>query len=135
MKKIKYFLLINTFFIISCHYTDDKLIIKNNSQNEICYETLIKSKKKYDQISGGGKIKINGSESPSVRSSISKEINENSSNKILYIVYYNFEDLQFVNNNLNTIVNNKKFKVDKYSLKELDSMNWVVSYPRNAKIK
>lgn len=130
MKKLKYFLLTFTFIMISCHYKKDKLKIKNNSQNIICYETLIKDKNIYYQVSGGGRISNNSFDSPSVRSPISNEIEENSSDKVLYIVYYKIEDLEFVNHNLNTILSNKKFKVEKYSLKELDSMNWVVSYPR-----
>lgn len=119
----------------ACHYQEDKLVIINNSQNAICYETLIKKGTTYFEGSAGGKIGIKSSDSPAVRGSIASTIRKYSSDMILYVVYYRCKDADFIYRNTNFIVNDKRFKVDKYSLKELDSINWVIRYPRFSAMK
>jgi hypothetical protein len=47
----------------------------------------------------------------------------------LYIVFYNKIDQQYVYKNINRIIFDKKYITYKYSKKELDNMNWIVSYP------
>lgn len=122
---------IKSIFILllftSCHYYSDKLVIKNNTEESICYETLSKNNDGiYNQNSGGGTIKPNTLSSPPVRNSIVSNIQEN--NDSLYIVFYNCKDLEYVNNNLNTIIANKKYKHQKYSEKDLVDINWKVEY-------
>ncbi len=131
MNKLKYFFLVSAFVITSCHYKKDKLKIKNNSTNNIYYHIILKFRDEntYYGPAVGGKIAPNTYDSPGVRSTILHEMETNSYNKMLYIVYFNVEDREYVYKNENTVIFNKKFKVDKYSLNELDSINWAVSYP------
>jgi hypothetical protein len=53
--------------------------------------------------------------------------------KILYVVYYDLKDLEYVNKNLNTIISNKNFQTDTYTLKELNSLNWEINFPNKVK--
>ncbi|MEY2692208.1 MAG: hypothetical protein RIT03_598 [Bacteroidota bacterium] len=134
MKKIT--ALISIFILTSCHYSKDKLVIKNNSKLIICYETLIKNRTAYYQISGGGKIKSFSFDSPPVRgnsNSIKYALENESIDKILYVVYYDLKDLEYVNKNLNTIISNKNFQTDTYTLKELNSLNWEINFPNKVK--
>jgi hypothetical protein len=129
MKKI--FVLSLFLVFIACDYSKDKLRIINNSKEDVHYETLIKNKENYVfyQISAGGEININDTSSPLVRTPIIDLINENSVDSILYIVFYNKIDQQYVYKNINRIIFDKKYITYKYSKKELDNMNWIVSYP------
>ena len=127
MIKLKYFVFIITLLFIRCHYYSDKLVVKNNTGETICYETLTKTKQGiYSQNSGGGTIEPNNSSSPPVRNSIEASIQEN--NDSLYVVFNNCKDLEYVNSNLNTIIASKKYKFQKYSEKDLAEINWTVEY-------
>jgi hypothetical protein len=132
MNKLKYILLALTFITLSCHYKKDKLKIKNNTAKDIYYDVILKYRYEntYYGAASGGRIKPNTYDSPAVRGTILHEMNENSFEKILYIVYFNAKDLEYVYKNENTIIFNKKFHVDKYSIRELDSMKWIINYPR-----
>lgn len=132
MNKLKYILLALTFIILSCHYKKDKLKIKNNTTKDICYHIILKYRDEntYYGPAIGGRIKPNTYDSPGIRGTILNEINKNSYNKTLYIVYFNVKDREYVYKNENTIIFNKKFHVDKYSIRELDSMKWIINYPR-----
>ncbi|WP_337968720.1 hypothetical protein [uncultured Flavobacterium sp.] len=132
MNKLKYILLALTFIILSCHYKKDKLKIKNNSAKDIYYHVILKYRDEntYYGPAIGGRIKPNTYDSPGIRGTILNEMNKNSHNKTLYIVYFNVKDREYVYKNENTIIFNKKFHVDEYSIKELDSMKWIINYPR-----
>lgn len=136
MRKQVSLLLLLILLLSSCHYHKDKLIIRNKTANKIYYETLVRDKNYFDyyQSSAGGVIPIYGTESPIVRgnaNSINDELVQNSYDSYLYIVYYAQKDQEYVNKNIGNIVFDKRFKVDKYSLKELDSLNWTITYDGN----
>lgn len=131
MKKQVYLLFI--LLLGSCSYHKDKLIIKNKTGNEIYFETLIKHKNYLDyyQSTAGGVIPAYGSDSPIGRgnsNSINDELAQNSYDSYLYIVYYAQKDQEYVYKNIGKIVFDRRFKVQKYSLKQLDSLNWTITY-------
>ncbi|SNR73837.1 hypothetical protein [Flavobacterium sp. ov086] len=132
MKKLKYIFLTLTFIILSCNYKKDKLKIKNNSTKDIYYHIILKYRDEntYYGPAVGGKIKPNTYDSPGIRGTILHEMNKNSYDKTLYIVYFNVKDRDYVYKNENTIIFNKNFYVDKYLIRELDSMDWIINYPR-----
>lgn len=132
MNKIIYIFLSLTLIITSCHYKKDKLKIKNNSKKDIYYHLILKYRNEdtYYGPAVGGKIKPNTYDSPGIRGTLLYEMNKNSYNKTLYIVYFNVKDREYVYKNENTIIFNKNFNVDKYSIKELDNMKWIINYPR-----
>lgn len=129
MKALIYFPLLFLFFN-SCVYTKDKLIIKNESLNDIWIVTQTQNKvgKDFYEISGGCEIKCNETNSPIIRSEIANELKSDVSNGNLNVVFCHLKDIEYVNNNLNTIVNSKKFKVNKYTVKQLDSLKWIIKY-------
>ncbi len=134
MKNLFYFILILT--LSSCgYYSDKQLQVINNSSQNIWYQILIKYKNNetYLHIGIGRKLNAHEQDIPIVKRNIKDEIDDFSHNKILYIIYYNDKEMEYVHQNLELLIDSKKFKVDKYTLKELDSMNWVVKYPRNNK--
>ncbi|WP_309847731.1 hypothetical protein [Flavobacterium sp. 2755] len=132
MKRLNLFFLTFLFLTMNCHYKKDKLKIKNNSAKYIYYHVLVKYRNEnvYYGPSIGGKVDPGNFDSPGIRGSILHEMNTNSYDKTLYIVYFNEKDREYVFKNENIILFDKRFKNDKYSIKELDSMNWVVNYPR-----
>ncbi|MEI7510418.1 MAG: hypothetical protein WCJ62_13260 [Flavobacterium sp.] len=123
-----YTLIILILTLTGCGYTTDKLIIKNNSDKNVCYETLITNNEGYYQASAGGEVVSKKTNSPTTRGAIWYQMEKESSDKILYVVYYDSIDREYVYKNIKTIVNDGKFKVNKYSLKELDSLKWVIIY-------
>lgn len=127
---MRYTLILFAFLNVSCHYSKDKLIIYNISKREIYYTTILKSKddNSYFSNSGGGNIEINGFSNPIVRQTISSTIDELSAEKILYIVYFDSKDQEFVYKNINTILTNSKVKVKKYSKIELQNLNWKIKF-------
>lgn len=128
---MRYILLVLFFGTIlsSCGYTNDKLKIFNNSDTDICYQTLIKDDDgTYFQASAGDCVDKGKSTSPVVRGSIEYKIEQNSIDKVLYIVYYKKKDQEYIFKNIKTIIFNKKFKNDKYSLEKLNENNWKIFY-------
>jgi len=128
--RYKYTGLSLVILISGCEYGKEKLAIQNNSNNDICYQTLIlrKGSKAFYQVSAGGEIKANGLDHPVVRRPISNEIDEYSSNKILYIIFYRCTDQEYVYQNIGSVVYNKKYATKKYFIKDLDSLNWLIKY-------
>lgn len=129
-KIIKYLLTLFAFLMVGCCYQNDKLLIINKSKREIYYTTLLKSKvdSTYFSNSGGGNIEINGTSNPIVRQSISSTIDELSAEKMLYVVYFDLKEQEFVYKNINSILTNPKVKVNKYSKKELENLNWILEF-------
>ncbi|KLT70500.1 hypothetical protein AB674_07475 [Flavobacterium sp. ABG] len=117
--------------IIGCHYHRANMVIKNETNRQICYSTLAKNAdNKYYEIAAGGKINSHNQDSPIVRGcSDSFKIDINSySDKLIYIAFYNTEEQQYVFKNIDSMLNTGKLKLMKYSKKELDNMNWVITY-------
>jgi hypothetical protein len=129
MNKSHFLLLILGLTTLSCGYNNDKLKIYNKSNSSICYETLIKDREgEYFQASAGDCIDLGKNSSPPLIGSIEYNMEQSSIDKVLYIVYYNRQDQEYVYKNIKTIVHNKKFKTDKYTLETLSRRNWKVIY-------
>ncbi|MBF4516099.1 hypothetical protein IRZ71_07085 [Flavobacterium sp. ANB] len=131
MKKIFFLLLIFT----GCSYHKDKLVIKNNSKEDISYEIFIKAKSEieddcaYTVVCAPGEFNFSNESSPIVRNYLSDEMDEFSCDSILYLYIYNKIDKENFYKNMDIIIYSKNAKFYKYSKKELDSMNWTISYP------
>jgi hypothetical protein len=132
MKKIFFFLLL---IFSGCSYHKDKLVIKNNSKEDISYEIFIKTKNEigedciYKIVSAPGGFNFLHESSPIVRNYLSDEMDEFSCDSILYFYIYNKVDKENFYKNMDSIIYSKNAKFYKYSKKELDSMNWIISYP------
>ncbi|MGC4040313.1 MAG: hypothetical protein QM710_05885 [Flavobacterium sp.] len=129
MKKV---IIIALLFGACTHYVKDKLIIKNNTKDEIWYSTFAKEDNLFTEISGGGIIEPGKNDSPPIRSNyISDELSEYSNNKILYVVFYKEPDQEYLRDNTSKVINgntNEKYKIYKYSLDELKKNNWRIIY-------
>lgn len=126
---MKNFLLLILFILSSCHYKSDKLKIINNSDKKICYDILIKNKldKDYHFISAVGIVDPKKHHSPIVRSDILYELETESIDSTLYIIYFEEKDWDLVFQK-NNIILSEKFRIDKYTIKDLNNSNWVISY-------
>jgi hypothetical protein len=133
MIKKSNFLILAALLLVSCHYHDDKLVIRNSSNKNIRYETLTKSvyDNQYYQISGGGEIDVHNTDSPPVRGSIKDDIEDEASDKNLYVVFYDPKYQEYVYKNINTIAISGEFKVIKYSKNELEKIGWIINYNGN----
>jgi hypothetical protein len=123
-------IIISVILFTSCNYREDKLTIQNNSNKDICCETLIRGIKDsaFYPVSAGIEISPNSGRHPLVRNGILNEMKDQSLDKVLYLVYYNCNDKEFVYKNFKNIIFNKKYLVHQYSINKLDSLNWVVKY-------
>ena len=130
IKKTNYFVLVTFLLSISCHYHEDNLIIKNNSNKNICYQTLTRSvvDGEYYEISGGGEIESHKTDSPPVRGSIENSIEDKQSDKNLYVIFYEWKQFDFIIKDITKSVESGKFQVEKYSNKELKKSNWKINY-------
>ncbi|WP_281336650.1 hypothetical protein [Flavobacterium eburneipallidum] len=138
MKKSSFYVACLMFFLLTgCGYKKDKLSVKNITSNDMCCVLLAKDINKgfYYQVGDICKIKRFTSESPIIHttmSSISDEIKDETNDGNLYVLFYN-EDIQDyvyknMENKMDNLIHNKKIKSHKYSLKELDSLNWQIEY-------
>jgi len=127
---MKYSIFIIVFCLAACHYHQDKLLIQNGSKKEICSELLIKSKVggKYQAVAANLETQAYDSGHPIRRSSISSELQNNSADSILYIVFHRYSDREFVFKNPDSLFFNSRFKFKKFSKSQLDSLNWAVKY-------
>ena len=129
MNKYNFFLIVLSLTILSCGYNNDKLKIYNKSNGPICYETLIKDAEgTYFQVSSGDCIDMGKISSPPLIGSIEYKMEQSSIDKILYIVYYNRKNEEYVYKNLKTIVNDENYKTEKYTLESLNRAQWKVIY-------
>lgn len=127
----KYFLLSLLILTVGCHYHKADMIIQNETNKTICYSTLAKDNDStFYEISAGGKINSHNYDSPIVRgASDSFKIDINSYyDKLIYIAFYNPEEQQNVFKNIDSMLNTGKLKVMKFSKKELDSLDWKITY-------
>ena len=130
MKKLALFFVLILF---GCHYHTDKLKVINNSTKEIYYYPMLKDPKDgvYYGFSMGGNIKPSEQHSPKLRGAIWYMMKEKESDKILYVVFFDKKYMEYVFKNEVKIIYDKRFKIQKYSLKELDSLNWIITYDGN----
>ena len=127
--KFKYFILIFSFMFYGCHYHHDELTVKNNTKERIGYETLAKNQEGiYYQVSAGGEIGANGSNSPLTRGSIEYDVFKEKNDDFLYIVFYNLKFKDYIYENINKIATDNRFCIKKYSELELKKSNWIVEY-------
>jgi hypothetical protein len=131
MKRLFFLIL---FVFLGCSYHKDKLIIKNDSKEDICYEIFIKTKNDngnfvYKIVSAPQEFNVLNESSPIVRNYLSDEMDEFSCDSILYLYIYDKVDKENFYKNMDSIIYSKNAKFYKYSKKELDSMNWIISYP------
>ena len=125
------FLFLLSFIIVGCHYHKVDMIIRNETDKKISYSTFALSdeNKLYD-ISSGGEINPYGYDSPFVRGSsdgIKTDINSYP-NKSIYFVFFNSEERESINNNIDSMFKMGKLKLIKLSKIELDSLDWEVTY-------
>ncbi|MEO6176745.1 MAG: hypothetical protein ABIP27_16460 [Flavobacterium circumlabens] len=128
MKRL-FFLLLLIFS--GCSYHKDKLVIKNNSKEDISYAIFIKIKNDsanfvYKIVSAPQEFNVYNESSPIIRNYLSDEMDEFSCDSILYI--YDKVDKENFYKNMDSIIYSKNAKFYKYYKKELDSMNWIISY-------
>ncbi len=130
IQKSNYFALAILLLLVGCHYHEDNLVIRNNSNKTICYHTLTKSvtSGEYYGVSGGGEIEAHKTNSPPVRGSIEYSIENEPSDKNLYIIFYDCKHLESINKDINSSVESGKYQVNKYSSEELKKVNWKISY-------
>ncbi len=125
------------FFVVGCHYRQDRLLIQNDAGEKICCEILIKNKSSsvYYEVAANLEIETNKSAHPISRSSISAELKNNSADSILYIIFHNCDDREYIFNNIDSIVFDKRFNVSKYSHSKLDSLSWRIKSNWNVRKK
>ena len=130
---MKYSIFIFVICLISCDYRLDDLLIQNQTQSEICSEVLIKNKVdgKYQAVAANLVIHPYKSKHPTRRSPISFELQNNSADSILYIIFHKYVDREYVFKNPDKVIFDNRFETKTFSKLALDSLNWTVKY--NAK--
>lgn len=130
-KHYKYYLYLSLMLLVGCHYNSANIIIQNETNKKIWYSTLAKDiDNTFYDISGGGQIDSHGSDSPPVRGSskgFRTDVNTYS-DKSIYIAFYPEEIFESVNKNIDSTIKAGKIKVIKFSKKELDSLDWKITY-------
>jgi len=129
----KLFLFILSFMTVGCHYQKVDMIILNETDKKIGYSTftLTDENKLYD-ITSGGEIDPHNYNSPFVRGSsdgLKTDINSYP-DKSIYFVFFNSEEREFVNKNIDSMFRMGKLKLIKLSKKELDSLDWKITYTK-----
>lgn len=135
MKSIyKYFVFSCLILTVGCHYHKSNMIIRNETDKKICYATLAKNiDNKFYEISAGGEIESYASDFPIIRGrsdGLKTDINSYS-DKLIYFAFFKPEERQYVFKNVDSMLDTGKLKVIKFSKKELDSLDWIVSYTGN----
>ncbi len=126
MKYLYYLLFI---VLISCGYSNDKLLIRNDTSKKINFSTLVKGKNNdFIDASMGGLIYAKDSTHPVIRTSILYALNKKSIDTTLYIVFYDSDKIEFVYKHLDSIVFMKSFITKRYTKAKLDSLKWVITY-------
>jgi hypothetical protein len=129
---MKRFFFLLLWIFSGCSYHKDKLVIKNNSKEDISYAIFIKTKNDsvnfvYKIVSASQEFSVLNESSPIVRNYLSDEIDEFSCDSILYLYIYDKVDKENFYKNMDSIIYGKNAKFYKYSKKELDSMDWYVT--------
>lgn len=130
MKKL--IILISIVFL-SCHYQKDKLKVFNKSSIDIHYLPMVYDldRNYYLALSVGSNIRQGEHNSPYLRGTISECLKQKEFDGFLYIVYFEEKYFKYASENEKKIIYDKRFKVQKYPLKQLDSLNWTITYDGN----
>lgn len=134
MKSIYKCFLFLFLILTGCHYHRSNLVVRNETNKKIGYSTLAKDENgKFYEISAGGEINSYGSDSPLIRgrSDGLKTDIKSFSDKLIYIAFFKPEERQNVFKNVDSIIKTDKLKVIKFSKKELDSLDWIITYKEN----
>ncbi|AWI25284.1 hypothetical protein [Flavobacterium pallidum] len=127
-------LLCFTVLASSCHYNKDQLVIRNNSDEQVSYETIINGKEGYYRVSAGGTIESHDQDSPLRRSPIIGPLEENAAGNILYLVFYKPTESAIIDdikkNNIDNMMKSDKVTINQYTLSELNNIKWIVQYPK-----
>lgn len=122
------------FITFSCHYHKDRLKIINKSKENLWAIPIAKdiqnNNLSYDVIGGGCELKSMDTASPITRGSIRNDIQDKKKDGNLYLLFCKYGELSFVYDHIDEIMKKKSSKYEIYSLKELDSLNWVVEYKK-----
>lgn len=140
MKKIFRLIWIIFFQILfSCHYQHRELKIMNNSNEVVYYETYFhKNLDKYDVYNKYQKVYylenykvLNPKDSvrPANRSAWSYDIETISKDSTLTVAFFNKDTVKKIG--WDKMILLKKFKKVTYSVRELDSLNWTITYDGN----
>lgn len=117
--------------IVGCHYHKSGMIIRNETNKKICYSTLAKDiDGEFYEISAGGEINSDDSTSPIIRGKsdgLKSDINTYA-DKLIYVAFFKPEERQGVLKNIDSVLKMGELKVLKFSKKELDSLNWTITY-------
>jgi hypothetical protein len=126
-KKILYFLFLITLFNCN-HYNEKKLKIVNKSKEDLFIDFRFeKNLQLWDTInSQGDTLKINDSLRPPNRELWEKTIIRNSKDSTLYLLIVKKQ--LFKKKNWKKIVAENNFILKPYTIRELDSLKWIVNY-------
>ena len=127
----KLFSLLLSFTIVGCHYHKVNMIIRNETDKKIGYSTFAQTNEnKLYEISSGGEITPHGYDSLFARGSSNglKTDIDSYPDKSIYIAFFNLEERQYVFKNIDSMLKTGKLKLSKFSKKELDSMDWEITY-------
>lgn len=125
--KIIYTLFLFTLFNCT-HYWEKKLKIVNKSEEDIFLDFRYKKKLEvWDTINyQGDTLKVNDSVRPPNREYWEEIINRNSKDSTLYLLIVKKRILK--KKSWKEIVTDNDFVLKAYTIKELDSLKWVVNY-------
>jgi len=127
----KWFVSLLFITTVGCHYHRSNLIIRNKTNKKIFYSTLAKEVTgEFYNISSGGQVESDRSDSPFIRgrSDGFKTDIDSYSDKLIYIAFFESEEKQYVYKNVDSMMKTGKLKVMKFSKKELDSLDWEITY-------
>jgi len=127
----KLFLFLLLFITVGCHYQKVDMIIHNETDKKIGYSTFAQnSENKFYEISSGGDINPHNDGSPFARgrSDGLKTDIDSYPHKSIYIAFFNPEEREFVYKNIDSMLKTGKLKLIKFSKKELDSLDWKITY-------
>lgn len=129
--RYKLFLILLSFITVGCHYHKVDMIIRNETDKKVGYSTFaVTDENKLYDISSGGEINPHSYDSPFVRGSsdgLKTDINSYP-DKSIYFVFFNSEEREFVNKNIDSMYKMGKLKLIKLSKTELDSLDWKIVY-------
>lgn len=134
IKNIFYFFILFILLTTSCDYVDNRLNIKNNSENRISVEVCQDSTLTINDVNHIEYYLSNFIEPD-------KEINESivggknewdnficsSTNKKLNIFFFNLDTLKKYND-FNIIISNKMYQHYEFTKQELEQLNWQITY-------
>lgn len=128
MKKIlKTYLIIITFLYSCDYYKHEELLLKNNSEQNVIYIYSFDQELKLEDINyNKDTLKIGDSIRSLSKNSWRNNIKELSKDNTLRIYFINSQYLKKYD--WVSILKQKKYILKKYTIKELDSLKWIIIY-------